>query len=579
MGAILSQVGCRGEGHIRYSLFFAIREPSMPMRPLVFLSMIAVTTALTGCATHPPAQAPAQTQAPAQKKTDENLSVLAKKLHSPQLMAQLLLKQAREKKDPDRATQAAIYAFRAGDDDLAGEAGKLLGQLQPDSPVPAIINLRVALDKGNLAGAEQAAGKLYATGGARAIYQVSDGDYDDWYIYALVRHLSVAHPQDAELTQLLAQTALSVGDSDAALAAARKAVKGGFDNLLMQIVQMQAEWDLGQRKAALARGAKTLAAHSHDVAFRALYAGLLMRSNDYARARSVLDGGAALDPDNTHIELAYALLDRARGNDKAAHKRLTGLLEQGSTDSAVYYMIGQSAAARSDWSQAFVWYASANNDSSAQVAAAVALKHWKGLDAARGFLNKLRQHEPGLTPLWVATEASLIDDGGDPELAYTMLSAAIRHYPVVRPLRYQRALLADKLGKSRVALDTLKRLVKVEPGNAQYLNAYGYVLTEHTRRYEEAYGYIRRALNARPDNPAILDSAGWALYKLGKPKQALAYLKRAHDGAGNATVAVHLATVYLALGRRSDAGKLIKAALAQSPHNADLKRLQQRISQ
>ncbi|MGH8128023.1 MAG: tetratricopeptide repeat protein [Gammaproteobacteria bacterium] len=543
----------------------------MSMRPLVFLPIIAVTAVLAGCATHAPA--------PAQKNTDESLSALAQKLHSPQLMAQVLLKQAREKKDPDRATQAAIYAFKAGDDALAGQAADTLAQLQPDSPVPALIHFRVALDKADLPSAEKAAEKLFTAGGARAIYQVSDGDFDDWYVYAVMRKLSAAHPEDAELTQLLAQTALSAGDSDAALAAARKAVAAGLDDLMMQIVQMQAEWDLGQRKAALARGAKVLAAHSHDEVFRALYAGLLIRANDYAHAQSVLDDGAALDPGNLHINLAYVLLEQARGKDKAAHKRLTQLLEHGSTNSSVYYLLGQSAAARGDWSQAFVWYASANDDSSSQVAAAVALRHWKGLDAAQGFLNKLKQHVPGLTPLWIATEASLIDDDGDSDLAYTMLDAAVERYPVVRPLRYQRALLADKLNKPQVALATLKHLIAVEPGNAEYLNAYGYVLTEHTRRYSEAYGYIRHALDAHPDDPAILDSAGWVLYKLGKPEQALGYLKRAHEGVEDATVAVHLATVYLALGRKADADKLIKAALARSPHNADLKRLQQRASQ
>jgi predicted Zn-dependent protease len=543
----------------------------MSMRLPLLLSITALMVVLTGCAT----RAPAPTSAP----HDKDFIALAQKLHSPQLMARVLLKQAREKKDPAQATRAAIYAFKAGDDALAGQAADVLEQLQPDSPVPAVIHLRVALDGGDLSAADRAADKLFSVGGARAIYQVSAGDYDVWYLYALVRHLAASHPEDAELTQLLAQTALNAGDNDAALAASRTAVAAGLDDLLMQVVQMQAEWSLGQRQAALGRGARVLAAHSHDVVFRALYAGLLMRANDYVRAQAVLDDGAALDPGNIRIELAYVLLDRARGRDKAAHKRLTKLLEQGSTNPGVYYLLGRFAAARDNWNQAFVWFVSAKGNSSAQVAAVVALKHGKGLKAARVFLRRLTQHEPGLSPLWVATEADLIDADGRSAQAYAMLSAAVKRYPMVRPLRYQRALLAAKLDKPGVAIAILEHLVKVEPGDAEYLNAYGYMLTVHTRRYREGYGYIRRALKARPDNPAILDSMGWVLYKLGKSKQALGYLQRAHRGAADTAVTVHLATVYLALGRKAEAGKLIKAALAQAPHNADLKRLQRRVSQ
>ena len=547
----------------------------MRMRPTVLLSILPLAAGLAGCASHPKPAA----DAPQQVSDNQQLSELAQKLHSPKLMAQVLLKQARENKDPKQAMQAAIYAFQAGDDELAGQAGDLIEQLQPDSPLPDVIRIRVALNQGDIPAAEQAGEKLFQAGGARALYTVSTGDYDDWYVYALVRSLSAKHPDDAELTQLLAQTALSAGDNGAALAAARKAAASGLDDLLMQIVQMQAEWGLGKRQAAVDRGARVLAAHTHDVALRALYAGLLMRTQDYARARSVLDDGAALDPGNSHIELAYALLDRARGNDKAAHTRLTKLLEQGSTSASLYYLLGQSAAEAGDWSEAFVWYATADGDSSAQVAAAEALKQWKGLDAARGFLHDQMEHVPGLAPLWIATEAGLIDEAGDTAQAYAMLDAAAKRYPVVRPLRYQQALLADKLGKSGTAIAMLGQLLKEEPDNAEYLNAYGYVLTVDTRRYSEGYGYIRRALDAYPDNPAILDSMGWVLYKLGKPAQAVDYLKRAYDDGNDATVAAHLVTVYLALGRKAEAGKLLKTALAQAPDNAELKRLQQRLSQ
>ena len=161
-----------------------------------------------------------------------------------------------------------------------------------------------------------------------------------------------------------------------------------------------------------------------------------------------------------------------------------------------------------------------------------------------------------------------------------MLEEAVRKYPVVRPLRYQKAMLADSVGKGREAVNILAGLVKSEPDNADYLNSYGYELTLHTKEYGKAHGYIRRALSMDPDNPAILDSMGWVLYKMGTPDKALDYLKRAHASAStDPTIASHLIRVYLALGDTGEAAALLKKALAQSPGNAELKRLSKRLPQ
>jgi len=83
-----------------------------------------------------------------------------------------------------------------------------------------------------------------------------------------------------------------------------------------------------------------------------------------------------------------------------------------------------------------------------------------------------------------------------------------------------------------------------------------------------------------PDNPATLDSMGWVLYKQGKTAKALDYLKRAYTGSdGDPTVASHLIQAYLALGQKDQARTLLKKALAQSPDDAELKRLSKRLPQ
>ena len=107
--------------------------------------------------------------------------------------------------------------------------------------------------------------------------------------------------------------------------------------------------------------------------------------------------------------------------------------------------------------------------------------------------------------------------------------------------------------------------VKRWPDSALSLNAYGYTLADRTDRYGRAEKLIRKALKLDPDNPAIIDSYGWVLFKLGRPDEALVELQRAYDAFDDPEVAAHLVEVLLALDRRADAGELLDAALEKRP--------------
>ncbi|MGH8427452.1 MAG: tetratricopeptide repeat protein, partial [Gammaproteobacteria bacterium] len=99
-----------------------------------------------------------------------------------------------------------------------------------------------------------------------------------------------------------------------------------------------------------------------------------------------------------------------------------------------------------------------------------------------------------------------------------------------------------------------------------------------TTRYREAYGYIVKALTMSPDNGAILDSMGWVLYRLGENTKAVPYLRRAWELTGDPDVADHLVQVYLALGDTSAASKLLSDALAKTPKDATLLKLEQQLA-
>ena len=54
------------------------------------------------------------------------------------------------------------------------------------------------------------------------------------------------------------------------------------------------------------------------------------------------------------------------------------------------------------------------------------------------------------------------------------------------------------------------------------------MLADQTERYQEALELIERAIAISPDDPAIIDSLGWAQFKLGRYEEALTNLRRAY---------------------------------------------------
>ena len=74
-----------------------------------------------------------------------------------------------------------------------------------------------------------------------------------------------------------------------------------------------------------------------------------------------------------------------------------------------------------------------------------------------------------------------------------------------------------------------KKVLDVNPKNAQVLNYYGYMLADRGLRLEEAHDLIQRAVDLDPLNGAYLDSLGWVYFKQNKLEDAEAMLRKAVD--------------------------------------------------
>ncbi|GAB7547834.1 tetratricopeptide repeat protein [Cupriavidus sp. 8B] len=118
------------------------------------------------------------------------------------------------------------------------------------------------------------------------------------------------------------------------------------------------------------------------------------------------------------------------------------------------------------------------------------------------------------------------------------------------------------------------------------LNEVGYALVDANWMVGRGMAMIDEALAQTPDNPFILDSKGWALFRLGQPEQALGYMEQSLAAFGEGTEAdlgarveglVHKGEVLWQLDRKDEARAAFAMATHFSPDDENLLRTLARL--
>ena len=174
-------------------------------------------------------------------------------------------------------------------------------------------------------------------------------------------------------------------------------------------------------------------------------------------------------------------------------------------------------------------------------------------------------------------EAELRLRAGDEAGELDALARGLAAYPDENALLYARALAWERRDDIPRAEADLRKVLVTEPENVAALNALGYTLADRTHRYQEALELIDRARVAEPDNPAIIDSHGWVLYRLGRNEEALVQLRRAYGLAKDAEIAVHLGEVLWVMGRQDEARRYFDEAAKLDPDNRALQRVRETL--
>jgi tetratricopeptide (TPR) repeat protein len=310
---------------------------------------------------------------------------------------------------------------------------------------------------------------------------------------------------------------------------------------------------------------------AHDV--RLGYARTLVAEKRYAEARAEFQTLLAVRPDHPDVLFAVGVLSLQLNDTAEAERRLRHFVEvgHGDLDTARYYL-GQIAENDKRIDQALTWYravAAGEHLPSARIRAAQILLRQNKLDAAREQIAAARAEMPGEVRL-VLAEAQLLRDAGHHADAYALLNEALMAQPDDPELLYETALAAEKLGYVDVLERHLRRLIELKPDSAQAYNGLGYSLADRNLQLGEAAQLIDKALALAPDDPFILDSKGWVLFRQGNLALALEFLQKAYAQRPDPEIAAHVGEVLWALGRRDEALKLWREAALAHPENEAL---------
>jgi tetratricopeptide (TPR) repeat protein len=301
---------------------------------------------------------------------------------------------------------------------------------------------------------------------------------------------------------------------------------------------------------------------------------------DIAAAREQFEILAANAPNNADLLFSLAVLNRELEDNEAAKGYLRQVIELGDRSDEAYFFLGQISRSEGSNDEAINLFQQVG-DGQDLIKATVNIAQ---LQIAAGreqeladYMDRLRQSYPPRREQLFAVEANIYSETNRDERGLALLGRAIDEFPESDNLYYARSVFHERRGDIAAAESDLRTIIDREPNNATALNALGYTLANRTDRLDEARQLIEKALVLSPNEPSILDSMGWVLYRQGELEAAQVYLTRAYANFPDAEVAAHLGEVMWANGDSSGAMQVWASALRKDPQHQVLNETLERL--
>lgn len=370
------------------------------------------------------------------------------------------------------------------------------------------------------------------------------------------------------------------GKPEPALVAARKARQLRPQSTQATLLEAKLLADLGQMAEAARLLGEAVKAQPESPSLRLNYARTLVRLHDMKGAEREFGTLVEKNPGDDSLRLGLALVAFENQNDVLAQSELEVLTDSEEHADEAFYYLGKLAQRQGKADAAIAAYESVPPGQLYLPAMAeishLLIRQQQPAESRRRFEEARTRFPDQRIPLY-QLEAELLSNHKDDTGARALLDEALRLIPGNPQLLLSRALVAEHQNQLGQFEADIQEVLRKEPDNASALNALGYTLLERTSRTDEAEGYIRRAFALKPNDPAILDSMGWAKFKRGDNEGALQDLRQAYLLYADDEIAAHLGEVLWVSGRRDEARRIWAEALRQHPDSDYIPRTRLRL--
>ena len=351
-------------------------------------------------------------------------------------------------------------------------------------------------------------------------------------------------------------------------------------NINVIVLKVNALKDLLRTDEALVFLESTLEELADKRRLRLIYARMLFEAERLVDAEKQYEQVHQQAPNDSDILFALALISMEQGKDESAKGYLNQMIRFNRRANEAHYYLGSIADKNEEIPQAISEYKMVGPGReylAAQVRIAALLADQDRLDDARAHLENQRANNPDRYNRLVMIEGQLLSERGHEAEFFELLEMVIQKQPENVELLYFRAMTGQSLGRLDVLEQDLLRVIEIDPGNADAMNALGYTLADQTDRHDEALVLIERALEIKPNEAAFIDSLGWVQYRLENYKDAVTNLRKALLLFDNDEVAAHLGEVLWVSGEQQEARNVWQKALDARPDSDILKRVIKRF--
>ncbi|MDZ4841527.1 MAG: tetratricopeptide repeat protein [Hyphomicrobium aestuarii] len=219
--------------------------------------------------------------------------------------------------------------------------------------------------------------------------------------------------------------------------------------------------------------------------------------------------------------------------------------------------------------------------SSIEIRKAFNLNSLDRVDEAKAILDRVSKSDPAdVRPLEALGNIMRARKRYDEAIVYYSKAIDLVAKPEKRHWAYwySRGTCYERVKKWPLAEADLQKALVLFPDQPLVLNYLGYSWVDQAMNLKQGLALIEKAVALRPDDGYIVDSLGWAYFKLGDFKEAVKYLERAVElRPEDPTLNDHLGDALWRVGRTLEANFQWEQALSLNPEPEEAEKMREKL--